>query len=43
MRQSEHTGFSAHKDVFIEAGGEEGVDRLTHYIVRCPIAEAKIK
>lgn len=42
MRGWDHTGFSTHKDVSIEAGDESGLANLTEYISRCPVAEAKI-
>ncbi|MFB6355170.1 MAG: hypothetical protein ABEJ65_01475, partial [bacterium] len=42
MRGWDHTGFSTHKDVRIDAGDEEGLARLTEYIARCPVVESKI-
>lgn len=42
MQNWKHTGFSVHRDVEIGARDEEGLARLTHYIARCPVAEAKI-
>jgi hypothetical protein len=42
MRQWDHTGFSVHKDVHIDENDEEGLSRLSRYIARCPVAEAKI-
>ncbi len=42
MSQWEHNGFSAHKDIDMDTGNEEGITRITKYIARCPIAEAQI-
>jgi len=42
MQNWKYTGFSVHKEVKIKAGDEDGLKRLTHYIARCPVAEAKI-
>lgn len=42
MSEWEYTGFSVHKDVRIDAGDTEGLTRLSEYIARCPVAEAKI-
>ena len=42
MQNWKYTVFSVYREVKIEAGDEEGLRRLTNYIVRCPVAEAKI-
>jgi hypothetical protein len=42
MRQWSHSGFSIDNSVCIEAGDQEGLQRLTEYIVRCPFSLAKM-
>jgi len=41
MSEWDHTGFSVHKDGRIDALDDEGLTRLSEYITRCPVAEAK--
>jgi len=42
MRMWSHSGFSVHKDIRIEAGDTNGLEKLTQYIARCPFAQARM-
>jgi len=42
MRRWNHSGFSVHKDVRLEAGDTAGLAKLTQYIARCPFAQARM-
>ncbi len=42
MRMWSHSGFSVHKDIRIEAGDTDGLEKLTQYIARCPFAQSRM-
>jgi hypothetical protein len=42
MRSWKHSGFSVDQSVRLEAGDQEGVQRLIQYFLRCPFSEARM-
>jgi len=42
MRSWSHSGFSVDQSVFLPAGDQAGIERLTQYITRCPFSLARL-
>ena len=42
MRSWKHSGFSVDQSVRLEAGDQEGVQRLIQYFLRCPFSQARM-
>jgi hypothetical protein len=42
MRSWKHSGFSVDQSVRLEAGDQEGVQRLIEYFLRCPFSQARM-
>ena len=42
IRSWKHSGFSVDQSVRLEAGDEEGVERLMQYFLRCPFSQARM-
>jgi len=42
MRSWTHSGFSVDQSVRLEAGDQEGVERLIEYFLRCPFSQARM-
>jgi hypothetical protein len=42
MRSWKHSGFSVDQSVRLEAGDQEGVQRLIQYFLRCPFSQARL-
>lgn len=42
MRSCKHSGFSVDQSVRLEAGDQQGVQRLIEYFLRCPFSQARM-
>jgi len=42
MRSWKHSGFSVDQSVQLEAGDQQGVQRLLEYFLRCPFSQARM-
>jgi hypothetical protein len=42
MRSWKHSGFSVDQSVRLEAGDQEGIQRLIQYFLRCPFSQARM-
>jgi hypothetical protein len=42
MRSWKHSGFSVDQSVRLEAGDQEGLQRLIQYFLRCPFSQARM-
>ena len=42
MRSWKHSGFSVDQRVGLQAGDQEGVQRLIEYFLRCPFSQARM-
>ena len=42
IRSWKHSGFSVDQSVRLEAGDQEGVQRLIQYFLRCPFSQARM-
>jgi len=42
MRSWKHSGFSLDQSVRLQAGDQQGVERLIEYFLRCPFSQARM-